>query len=157
MVLITIDYQATADIKPYDPLLSAQAQRTFQAGPGEAAQLQSVVLLLDGVIRVDGGLTRCAFSTKPLIVWVLMQCSVSPRRDYILFSTMDPPTIQRMPWPTAPEDEGEDSNAPRTPMPQDIDPTYNYESWTLNEQDFPWLVDSDGLSFPLPSYLIILV
>ncbi|KZV74702.1 RIC1-domain-containing protein [Peniophora sp. CONT] len=126
LVLITIDYQATADTKPYDPLLGAQAQRTFQAGPGEAAQLQSVVLLLDGVIRVDGGLT-----------------SVSPRRDYILFSTMDPPTIQRMPWPTAPDEEDEGTHTPRTPMPQDIDPTYNYESWTLNEQDFPWLVDSD--------------
>ena len=70
---------------------------------------------------------------------------------------MDPPTIQRMPWPTAPEDEDEATNTPRTPMPQDIDPTYNYESWTLNEQDLPWLVDSDGLSFPLPFYLIVLV
>lgn len=62
-------------------------------------------------------------------------CSVSPRKHYILFSTKSPPSIQRIPWPTAPEDELYDRRGNRR---------YDYDSWVMNEDDFPWLVDPDG-------------
>ncbi|KAH9835839.1 RIC1-domain-containing protein [Rhodofomes roseus] len=51
--------------------------------------------------------------------------SVLPRNGYILFSTKSPSTVQRIPWPGA----------------QAADDLY--ATWYLNDEDFPWLVDSD--------------
>ncbi|KZT74904.1 RIC1-domain-containing protein [Daedalea quercina L-15889] len=51
--------------------------------------------------------------------------SVMPRNGYILFSTKSPSTVQRIPWPGAQSAEDQ------------------YATWYLNDEDFPWLVDSD--------------
>jgi hypothetical protein len=50
--------------------------------------------------------------------------------DFVMFSTQNPPTIQQMPWPVR-EDDNEQ---------QDVD----YDTWLLNDLDFPWLLESDG-------------
>ncbi|EPS99074.1 hypothetical protein FOMPIDRAFT_1125058 [Fomitopsis schrenkii] len=51
--------------------------------------------------------------------------SVLPRNAYILFSTKSPSTVQRIPWPGAQLAEG------------------LYATWYLDDEEFPWLVDSD--------------
>jgi len=105
-------------------------QRNFLAGPGEGIPLHSVSLYFEGVVRVEGTLLRCAvfYITN---VWLYEVDSVSPRKTHVLFSTKDPPTIQRMPWPAS---EDEDSTQPH----------YSYDTWLLNDLDFAWLVDADG-------------
>ena len=52
----------------------------------------------------------------------------------MVFSTRDPPTIQRMPWPADVDDE--DHGAAK--------PNLSYDTWLLNDLDFSWLVESDG-------------
>ncbi|KAF9015469.1 RIC1-domain-containing protein [Cyathus striatus] len=86
------------------PVLPINAQRSFLAGPGEGVPLQAVGLHFEGVIR-----------TSPM------------------FSTKNPPTIQRMPWPAG---EAEDSERP-------VKPPMAYDTWILNEEDFPWIVEPD--------------
>lgn len=61
--------------------------------------------------------------------------SVSPRNRYIIYSTKVPPSVQRVPWPVV-QDEGE------APTPNKNDDYYN--TWVLNDEEMPWLVDSDG-------------
>jgi hypothetical protein len=41
-----------------------------------------------------------------------------------------------MPWPIS-------TDEPRTPGP--APQQFGHESWTMNETDFPWLTDSDGM------------
>ena len=62
--------------------------------------------------------------------------SVSPRRYYILFSTRNPPSVQRIPWPVTDESDLHDDGG------------YGYESWTLSDHSdhFQWLVDTNGQS-----------
>ncbi|TFK93553.1 RIC1-domain-containing protein [Polyporus arcularius HHB13444] len=55
--------------------------------------------------------------------------SVSPRKDSILFSTGSPPSLQRVPWPDV---SGEDGHA-----------RGGYDTWVVNEEEFPWLVDAN--------------
>jgi len=66
---------------------------------------------------------------------MLVLSSVSPRRHHMVFSTRDPPTVQRMPWPA-----GEDVDGPEV----EIKSTLTYDTWLLNDLDFFWLVESDG-------------
>jgi len=113
LVLITVEYNA--EDAPYQPPVASNAQRHFLPGPGEALPFQSASLQLEGVIRVEGNLL-----------------SISPRTHYILYSTKNPPTVQRIPWPIANDDE--DGNHP----PQDF-----CDSWIINDHELPWLMDSD--------------
>lgn len=53
----------------------------------------------------------------------------------MVFSTRDPPTVQRMPWPAGEDVDGSDA---------DIKSTLTYDTWLLNDLDFSWLVESDG-------------
>ena len=59
--------------------------------------------------------------------------SVSPRRHYLLFSTKNPSTIQKMPWPV--DEEFLDYERPVQS---------EYGTWIVNEEDFDWLVESEG-------------
>ncbi|KAL7285751.1 hypothetical protein ACG7TL_000860 [Trametes sanguinea] len=112
LVLITVEYNA--EEVPYQtPPLATNAARHFLPGAGEALPLQSLKLHLEGVIRIEGSLQ-----------------SVSPRKDYILFSTSNPPAIQRVPWPNTGE-AGENGQG-------------DYDTWEVNEEELPWLVDPDG-------------
>lgn len=45
-----------------------------------------------------------------------------------MFTTHNPPTVQRMPWPQ--DDDGSKS--------------YTYDTWILNEDDFSWLEEPEG-------------
>ncbi|KAI0639098.1 RIC1-domain-containing protein [Trametes polyzona] len=111
LVLITVEYNA--EEVPYQtPPLAANAARHFLPGAGEALPLQSLSLHLEGVIRIEGTLL-----------------SVSPRKEYILFSTCNPPAVQRVPWPNT---GGEGASGRE-----------GYDTWEVNEDELPWLVDSD--------------
>ncbi|KAJ3850575.1 hypothetical protein EV368DRAFT_84406 [Lentinula lateritia] len=104
---------------------SDSAQRNFLAGPGEAFPLSSVSLQFEGVIRVEGTLV-----------------SVSPRKQSIVFSTQNPPAIQRIPWPaTAEEVVGErGSDKDYGTRRRKLD---NYDQWIINDDDFGWLVEPE--------------
>jgi hypothetical protein len=68
------------------------------------------------------------------------QDSVSPRKHYLLFSTKNPPAIQRIPWPSH-EDTDEDEHLEKRDLRR-------YMTWIINEQELPWLVESNGASLP---------
>lgn len=112
-------------------------QRSFVAGPGEGLPFRGVSLNFEGVVRVEGNVLRLTILRilDSCIQVDLKICSVSPRRHHVLFSTQDPPTIQSMPWPIG-NDEDEAEVAART--------QFSYETWLLNDQDFEWLVETDG-------------
>jgi RAB6A-GEF complex partner protein 1 len=67
--------------------------------------------------------------------------SVSPRKRYLLFSTKNPSTIQRMPWPM--DDEVMDS--------EELLQT-SYDTWIVNDEDFAWMVEPDGMSSRPPYF-----
>ncbi|KAI0762695.1 RIC1-domain-containing protein [Fomes fomentarius] len=111
LVLVTLEYNA--DETPFhSPPLAPNAARHFLPGAGEALPFQSFSLRLEGVIKIEGTLL-----------------SVSPRKDYIVFSTASPPAVQRVPWPNV---DGEGGNA-----------RGGYDTWAVNEEELPWLVDAD--------------
>ncbi|KAI0304643.1 RIC1-domain-containing protein [Russula brevipes] len=105
------------DETPYGaPRLGSSSLRTFLSGPGEALPFQALVIHFEGVIRIEGSLL-----------------SVSPRKHCIIFSTRNPPSVQRIPWPVTDGAEplvGEDKK-------------YDYDSWILTEQSFPWLIETN--------------
>ncbi|KAI0735483.1 RIC1-domain-containing protein [Earliella scabrosa] len=111
LVLVTLEYNPEEG--PFQsPPLAPNAARHFLPGAGEALPFQSFSLRLEGVIRIEGTLL-----------------SVSPRKEYIVFSTSSPPAIQRVPWP----DVGEEGGNARG----------GYDTWVINEEELPWLVDAD--------------
>ncbi|KAJ7139708.1 RIC1-domain-containing protein [Mycena epipterygia] len=118
LVLITVVYLADTPIYVPPPLPST-SRNYFLPGPGEALPLQCVSLRFEGVIRVDGGLI-----------------CVSPRKHYILFSTKNPPAVQRIPWPEIEEEDGTIDGEPKTQFG-------TYETWIFNDHDFEFFVDSD--------------
>ena len=71
------------------------------------------------------------------IFYLILLDSVSPRANYILFSTRSPPAIQRIPWPQL---SGDDE---RTTRPVSRDFKY-YDTWVLNDEELPWLMEPDG-------------
>lgn len=115
LVLVTVEYKPENLVYQL-PTLPLNAQRSFMSGPGEGHPLQSTILHFEGVIRVEGTLL-----------------SVSPRRYYLLFSTKNPSTIQRVPWPSDKENDSVEST--RRPL--------GYDTWLLNSEDFLWFIDSD--------------
>lgn len=71
--------------------------------------------------------------------------SVSLRKHCLLFSTKNPSTIQRMPWPM-----DEDAVRPEQAAP------VGYDTWIVNDEDFAWMVEPDGMiiqSLPLEAML----
>ncbi len=59
-----------------------------------------------------------------------------------MFSTSNPPTIQRMPWPRDEEDS------------QTEEKVHTYDTWILNEDDFSWMKEPEG---KLHTFLLLLV
>ncbi|KAF7367259.1 RIC1 domain-containing protein [Mycena sanguinolenta] len=118
LVLITVVYLAETPIYVPPPLPST-SRNYFLPGPGEALPLQCVSLRFEGVIRVDGGLI-----------------CVSPRKQYILFSTKNPPAVQRIPWPEIEEEHEPVDGEPKTQFG-------TYETWIFNDHDFDFFVDPD--------------
>ncbi|KAF9455011.1 RIC1-domain-containing protein [Macrolepiota fuliginosa MF-IS2] len=111
LVLIYVEYEGGGDVyRP--PPLSFQAMRTFLAGPGEGLPLQPIGLYFEGIVRAEGTLL-----------------GVSPRKTHLMFTTNNPPTIQRMPWP--PDEEAAQAQQP-------------YDTWILNEDDFSWMKEPDA-------------
>ncbi|RDB29503.1 RAB6A-GEF complex partner protein 1 [Hypsizygus marmoreus] len=118
LVLITVESRSD-DTSYQPPPLPPNAQRSFLAGPGEGIPLPSISLLFEGVVRIEGALL-----------------SVSPRRYHLFFSTKNPPTIQRIPWPEGDEDAAQVEGRKRRQQ-------VGYDTWVLNEHDFSWFVDTD--------------
>ncbi|KAJ7169474.1 RIC1-domain-containing protein [Mycena filopes] len=118
LVLITVVYLADTPIYVPPPLPST-SRNYFLPGPGEALPLQCVSLRFEGVIRVEGGLI-----------------CVSPRKQYILFSTKNPPAVQRIPWPELEDEHDAVDGEPKTQFG-------TYETWIFNDHDFDFFVDPD--------------
>ncbi|TFK57640.1 RIC1-domain-containing protein [Heliocybe sulcata] len=118
LLLMAVEYDPDTEAYKSPPLASS-AQRHFFPGPGEGLSLQGLALRLEGVVRIDGHL-----------LWV------SPRRNYIIFSTASPRAIQRIPWPAVYE------NDPKTYPPR-RDPRFEPHAWYVEDHEFPWLVDKD--------------
>ncbi|KAK7064573.1 RIC1 domain-containing protein [Favolaschia claudopus] len=119
LVLLTVTYVPDAQIYVPPPLPST-SRNYFLPGPGEALPLQCVSLHFEGVIRVEGGLL-----------------CVSPRKEFILFSTRNPPAMQRIPWPDIEEEEH------ATPEDERQTQFGTYETWVFNDHDFDFFVNSD--------------
>lgn len=117
LILVTVDYVPDASV--YQPShMGASVQRNFLPGPGEGIPLQLLSLALEGVICAEGQVL-----------------SVSPRKNYIVFSTSSPPAVQRIPWPVYDESEIEEQTARRSLM--------GHDTWILSDHELPWLLDPD--------------
>ncbi|KAF8592018.1 RIC1-domain-containing protein [Ramaria rubella] len=118
LVLVVVEYSNA--LTPYrTPRLSAAAQQQFLPGPGEGPPIQSVSLQFEGVVRIDGGIL-----------------DVSPRSHHILFSTRNPPAVQRIPWPSNDEHDEDERGVKRKKW-------LGHDTWVLNDLDFPWLRTSN--------------
>ncbi|KAI0257303.1 RIC1-domain-containing protein [Lactifluus subvellereus] len=116
--LVLASLHQKPDETPYGtPRSGSSTLRTFLSGAGEALPLQALVIRFEGVIQVEGNLL-----------------SVSPRKYYILFSTRNPSSVQRIPWPMAHSSESHGGDEGRDD---------DYESWSLCEQNFQWLIDAN--------------
>ncbi|KAI0004091.1 RIC1-domain-containing protein [Russula compacta] len=116
--LVLASLHQKPDETPYGtPRLGSSSLRTFFSGPGEALPLQALVIRFEGVIQIEGNLL-----------------SISPRKHCIHFSTRNPPSVQRIPWPLTDGAEPHDG---------DEDREYAYNSWVLTEQSFQWLIDTN--------------
>ncbi|KAK0465224.1 RIC1-domain-containing protein [Desarmillaria tabescens] len=122
LVLITVTYDVSDPVYQ-PPILTAAAQRNFLAGPGEGLPLNPIGLHFEGVIRVEGTLI-----------------STSPRRHYILFSTKNPPAVQRIPWPS---EEDEPQNDYEGQEPRRNKRFGSYDTWIFNDHEFEWFVEPD--------------
>ena len=132
-MLVTVESKSYLQVYQ-SPVLPSASQRSFQPGPGEANPVQSVSLYFDGVIFVEGHLLRSVSVVFCIRIGIEASpscISVSPRPDYILFSTRNPRAVQRIPWPDA---DGEDTAGFQS----------NYDSWSVDEYNFPWLDCTDG-------------
>ncbi|KAG1826256.1 RIC1-domain-containing protein [Suillus subaureus] len=117
LILVTVDH--VPDASAYQSShMSPSVQRNFLQGPGEGIPLQSLSLALEGVICAEGQVL-----------------SVSPRKNYIIFSTNSPPAVQRIPWPVYDESELEEQTARRSLM--------GHDTWILNDHELPWLLYPD--------------
>ncbi|KAJ7798605.1 hypothetical protein B0H13DRAFT_2391520 [Mycena leptocephala] len=124
LVLITVIYLADTPIYVPPPLPST-SRNYFLPGPGEALPLQCVSLRFEVLFEWTGRVTA---------------------KQYILFSTKNPPAVQRIPWPEI-EDEPETVDGePKTQFG-------TYETWIFNDHDFDFFVDPDGISSRLPRVL----
>ncbi|KAL5495557.1 RIC1 [Sanghuangporus weigelae] len=122
LVLVRVILDGRSALEPYQsPPLPSNAQRHFQPGSGEALPMFSVSLSFEGVIRVDGDLL-----------------SVSPRKQCIMFSTKNPPSVQRIPWPTIEDDLNEDCDDMESKRSLS-----GHDTWILNDHELPWLVNSN--------------
>lgn len=132
-MLVTVESKSYLPVYQ-PPALSSTSQRSFQPGPGEAHPVQSVSLHFEGVIFVEGHLLRSVNVLSRLGMGLKhhSSISVSPRRDYMLFSTRNPRAVQRIPWPDA---DGEETTGFQG----------NYDSWSVDEYNFPWLDCTDGV------------
>ena len=81
-----------------------------------------------------------------------MSSSVSPRSTHILFTTAEPAAVQRIPWPAAPLKEGRDEDHTEA-MDSELSPTnttklpdnwLGHDTWFLEHDELPWLVNSNG-------------
>ncbi|KAG7099576.1 hypothetical protein E1B28_001406 [Marasmius oreades] len=118
LVVVNITYHSDEYVYQFQQPTSSQ--KTFLPGPGEGFPLNGVHLQLEGVIRIEGNLV-----------------SLSPRQDYILFSTRTPPAVQCVPWPSEDDDGGFDDEITRWRHKLN-----SHDNWVINERDFDWLIDS---------------
>ncbi|KZV80378.1 RIC1-domain-containing protein [Exidia glandulosa HHB12029] len=121
LLLVNVSYSKDAADAPYDASRIPRAPKLFLPGPGEGIPLQRIVLELEGVVAIDGGIL-----------------SVSLRQTHILFSTADPAAVQRIPWPS--NDQAEELQSPLSPArPLDDD------GWAMRVDSMDWLVNPDTL------------
>lgn len=101
------------------------------------------VLCLIGARRSYTGRWRAvkvpmSFHAKYVILTDLASSSVSPRKRYIMFSTKNPPAVQRIPWPSVDTDTEEDEEGSKAHLT-------GHDTWILNDEELPWLINSNGI------------
>lgn len=156
-----------ADYTPYNiSSVGPGVSRRFQLGPGEGTPLVGYHLTLQGVVGIHGGLllfVTCYFRIRTHLAIYAESCAnrVSPRETHILFSTRDPPAVQRIPWPGQPpssaaddyDDDSEGVSRPTSPSPQGStsgrdedtkDKWLGHDTWFIEHDELPWLISSSG-------------
>ncbi|KAF5375289.1 hypothetical protein D9758_000014 [Tetrapyrgos nigripes] len=123
LVLVSVIYSPDEPVYQIPPL-PVSARRNFLAGPGEGFPLNAIHLHFEGVVRIEGTLL-----------------SLSPRKDCIYLSTRNPPSIQRIPWPSQGEDEAEEYDAGEHGRRRRQ--FTSYDNWVINEYDFHWLIEHE--------------
>jgi len=148
LVLVSVEYDATEAVyQSFKHLTTSTAQQNFQAGPGEGFPLSSVALRFEGVIHIQGTLVKYAKSNTVCCLGLIPICSVSPRRQCIIYSTKRPASVERVPWPESATSQY-DEQAPHH--------LRKHESWQLNERDYEWLLESEGAHMMFHSSITIL-
>ena len=71
---------------------------------------------------------------------MLALSSVSARRQCIMFSTKNPPSVQRIPWPNIEDDLNEEYDESETKGSLS-----GHDTWILNDHELPWLVNPNGI------------
>ncbi|KAH7104731.1 RIC1-domain-containing protein [Auriculariales sp. MPI-PUGE-AT-0066] len=118
ILLVSLYYARENGRTPYDASRLARSPRRFYPGPGEAVPLEEIALELEGVVAIDGGIR-----------------SVLLRESHIMFSTADPPAVQRIPWPS--NEQEEELKSPLSPT----GPTED-EGWALRVSKMSWMTDA---------------
>jgi RAB6A-GEF complex partner protein 1 len=153
LVLVAIEFDSASHAYQVPSSIAASAAaHNFLPGPGEAFPIQTAHLHFEGVIRIEGHLLRSdlIFSTT-VALWftnLILQKSVSPRRQYILYSTKRPSAIHRISWPAV-DDSSQDEIAPG---PYQGKAHIGYDSWALDDEELPWLLEEDGKGSQLVAY-----
>lgn len=57
-----------------------------------------------------------------------------------MFSTQDPPAVQRIPWPSMQDDFEDDLDYHDHTLT-------GHDTWILNDHEMPWLISSDGIKY----------
>ncbi|KZO96717.1 RIC1-domain-containing protein [Calocera viscosa TUFC12733] len=99
------------------PSMPNSASKHFSSAPGEGGPIQSVEIGIEGVVKLEGGLL-CAAVTN----------------SRIFFSTISPPSVQSIPFPSPPSGNDEKEEELHEHEQEVAD---RHEVWLLEEM--PWL------------------
>ncbi|KZT57891.1 RIC1-domain-containing protein [Calocera cornea HHB12733] len=99
------------------PSMPNSASKHFSPAPGEGGTIQSVEIGIEGVVNLEGGLL-CAAVTN----------------SRIFFSTLSPPSVQSIPFPSPPSGDYEGEEEMHEHEQEVAD---RHEVWLL--EDMPWL------------------
>ena len=68
-----------------------------------------------------------------------------------MFSTRDPPAVQRIPWPSMDDEEIEELAEGGQPSKALSD----HHTWILNDEELPWLINANGRFSLMPKEIYI--
>lgn len=138
ILLVSIQYARQFGRTPYDASRLARAARRFHPGPGEGVPLEEIALELEGVVAIDGSIQKFVPNSSLDCIALTYSCpdnSVLLRESHILFSTADPPAVQRIAWPS--QEQEEEIKSPLSPTGSGQD-----DGWALRLSRMSWLPEA---------------